>query len=146
MITKTPTTRSDRRQAIPILRSSAGWILFLFALIFPAMTVTPGLSADKETIKKHVDDMVTAIDGGREATSFAADAHTPYVFIMEPGGRLIVHPYLAGEYLQEKAAPVFKALQRATAEGVWVTYFWKGAEKETYVRRTKNNLTVGSGN
>jgi hypothetical protein len=110
------------------------------------MLATSGLAADKATVKKNVDDMVAAINSGNAATSYAADAYTPYAFIMEPSGKLIVHPNLVGEYLQEKAPPVYTALQQATLEGVWVSYFWKGAEKETYVRRTKNNLTVGSGN
>lgn len=146
MIAKSWASANGVRHVMSTRGTTMSRILLLLALSFLAMMAPPGLAAEKEAIKKNVDDMVAAIDGGREATSFAADAHTPYVFIMEPGGRLIVHPYLAGEYLQEKAAPVFKALQRATAEGVWVTYFWKGAEKETYVRRTTNNLTVGSGN
>jgi len=106
---------------------------------------TASLAADKAAIKKNVDDMVTAINSGKAATSYTADAYTPYAFVMEPSGKLIVHPYLAGEYLQEKAAPVYTALQKATPEGIWVSYFWKGAEKETYVRKTVNDLTVGSG-
>lgn len=110
------------------------------------LLATGAMASDKAAIKKNVDDMVAAINNGKTATSYAADAYSPYAFVMEPNGRLIVHPYLAGEYLQEKAAPVYNALQQATTDGVWVTYFWKGAQKDTYVRRTKNNLTVGSGN
>jgi hypothetical protein len=102
-------------------------------------------AADKAVIQKNVDEMVAAINNGKEATSYAADAYTPYAFIMEPSGKLIVHPHLTGEYLQEKAAPVYAALKKATTTGVWVSYFWKGTEKETYVRKTDNNLTVGSG-
>ena len=75
------------------------------------------MAADKATIKKNVDDMVAAINNGKAATSYAADAYTPYAFVMEPSGKLIVHPYLAGEYLQEKAAPVYTALQQATHGG-----------------------------
>jgi hypothetical protein len=97
-------------------------------------------------IKKNVDEMVTAINNGKPATSYAADAYDPYAFVMDANGKLIVHPHLAGEYLQEKAAPIYSALQQATMDGLWVTYIWKGAPKETYVRRTKGNLTVGSGN
>lgn len=101
--------------------------------------------ADKAGIKQNVDVMVAAINSGKAATDFAAGAYTPYVFIMEPSGRLLVHPYLAGEYLQEKAAPVYAALHKATLDGTWVTYYWKGAEKETYVRKTRTGLTIGSG-
>ena len=121
-------------------------ILRTLCMVAYFLLATGTMAADKAAIKKNVDDMVAAINNGKTATSYAADAYTPYAFIMEPNGRLIVHPYLAGEYLQEKAAPVYKALQLATTDGTWVTYFWKGAQKETYVRRTKNNLTVGSGN
>jgi signal transduction histidine kinase len=103
-------------------------------------------ATDKETIKKHVDTVVSAINNGYPATDYGADAYNPYVFIMDADGRLIVHPHLAGEYLQEKAAPIYKALRQATTDGTWVTYIWKGAPKETYVRRTNDNLTVGSGN
>ncbi|NLX18290.1 MAG: hypothetical protein GXY53_03280 [Desulfobulbus sp.] len=100
---------------------------------------------DKAAIQKHVDEIVRAINKGKEATSYSADAYTPYVFIMKPDGKLIVHPFLAGEYLQEKAAPVHTALQQATTGGIWVEYFWKGGQKQTYVRKTNNNLIVGSG-
>ena len=121
-------------------------VLRTLCMVAYFVLATGAMASDKAAIKKNVDDMVAAINNGKTATSYAADAYTPYAFIMEPNGRLIVHPYLAGEYLQEKAAPVYKALQQATTDGIWVTYFWKGASKETYVRRTKNNLTVGSGN
>lgn len=109
--------------------------------------LAPGLSAaDTTTIKKNVDAIVAAINNGKAATSYAADAYTPYAFIMDAKGKLLVHPDLKGEYLLEKAAPIYEALQQATPEGKWVTYFWRGAEKKTYVRKTNSNLTVGSGN
>jgi len=120
-------------------------IVHMLAIAAYCLLATASLAANKAAIKKNVDDMVAAINSGKAATSYAAGASTPYAFIMEPSGRLIVHPYLAGEYLQEKAAPVYSALLQATPEGVWVTYFWKGTEKETYVRKTNSNLTVGSG-
>lgn len=118
-------------------------VLSFFALLLLA---TGLFAADKTLIKKNVDDIVNAINNGRTATSYAANSYTPYVFIMDAKGRLLVHPELKGEYLQEKGAPIFEALQQATAEGKWVSYFWRGAEKHTYVRKTSNNLTVGSGN
>jgi len=120
-------------------------VVHMLAVVAFCVLATASLAADKIAIKKNVDDMVAAINKGKAATSYAADAYTPYVFVMEPSGKLIVHPHLTGEYLQEKAAPVYAALQQATPEGTWVTYFWKGAEKETYVRKTDSNLTVGSG-
>ncbi|ADW19000.1 hypothetical protein Despr_2866 [Desulfobulbus propionicus DSM 2032] len=120
-------------------------VLSMLSMATYFLLAVGALAADKATIKKNVDDMVAAINSGKEATSYRADTYTPYAFIMEPNGKLIVHPYLAGEYLQEKAEPIYKALQQATMEGTWVSYLWKGALKETYVRRTKSNLTVGSG-
>jgi hypothetical protein len=122
-----------------------GLVRMLAVIACFALLTMPCIAADKVTIQKNVDDMVAAINDGTAAASYTADAYTPYVFVMATNGKLIVHPYLTGEYLQEKAAPVYAALQKATREGVWVTYFWKGVEKETYVRKTNGDLTVGSG-
>jgi hypothetical protein len=121
-------------------------ISFFVPLVIIFLLTTGLLAADKATIKKNVDEIVAAINNGKAATSYAADAYTPYAFIMDASGKLLVHPNLKGEYLLEKAAPIYEALQQATPEGIWVTYFWKGAEKQTYVRKTNSNLTVGSGN
>ncbi|WP_028583389.1 hypothetical protein [Desulfogranum mediterraneum] len=100
---------------------------------------------DKAAISKHVDEIVLAIDGGKDAAAFAADAYTPYAFIMEQGGLLIVHPSLAGQDLKTKAMPIYEALQAATADGVWINYQWKGKEKHTYAKKTKTDLIVASG-
>ena len=121
-------------------------IAALLSLLAILLTAAPLLAADEATIKKQVDDMVEAINNGKPPASYTADAYQPYAFIMEANGLLLVHPYLAGESLPEKAAPIYQALQQATTEGIWVEYFWKGAQKHTYVRRTKDNLIVGSGN
>ena len=64
---------------------------------------------------------------------------------MEANGTLVVHPTLAGQDLKVKAMPIFEALQASTPAGLWVTYQWDGKEKNTYTRKTKSNLTVGSG-
>ena len=121
-------------------------IAALLSLLALVLTAAPLLATDEAAIKKNVDSMVEAINNGKPPASYAADAYDPYAFIMAADGLLIVPPYLAGEYLPEKAAPIYQALQQATTEGIWVDYFWKGAKKHTYVRRTKNNLTIGSGN
>jgi len=102
-------------------------------------------AGDISAIKNNVDEVVSAINKGKAATSYGPDAYTPYVFIMDADGKLLVHPHLAGELLQEKGEPIYKALQQATMEGTWVTYLWKGAQKHTYVRKTNNRLVVGSG-
>lgn len=121
-------------------------IYVMLPLVVFVLLATGLLAADNTTIKTNVDAIVVAINNGKTATSYAADAYTPYAFIMDAKGKLLVHPELKGEYLLEKAAPIYEALQQATPEGKWVTYFWKGAEKKTYVRKTNTNLTVGSGN
>lgn len=103
------------------------------------------LAADKAAIQKNVDGIVAEIDGGKAAADFKADAYTPYAFIMEESGNMIVHPTLAGQSLKEKAAPVFDAIIVATPAGSWVDYEWQGAQKHSYVKKTKSGLIVGSG-
>jgi hypothetical protein len=116
-------------------------------LIIGLCLATGAFAADKNAIKKQVDDIVVAIDGGKMATDFASAAQNKpnYVFIMEEGGMLLVHPSLVGQSLKEKAEPAYKECVKATAEGVWVSYEWKGKKKHTYVRKTKSGLIVGSG-
>lgn len=104
-------------------------------------------AADKDAIKKQVDDIVVAIDHGKTAQDFmgAAKNKPYYVFIMEEGGMLLVHPSLVGKSLKVKAEPVYNECVKATADGVWVGYVWKGKQKHTYVRKTKSGIIVGSG-
>jgi hypothetical protein len=117
------------------------------ALIFSLCLATGAFSADKDAIKKQVDDIVIAIDGGKTAEDFTSAAQNKpyYVFIMEEGGKLLVHPSLVGQSLKEKAEPVYNECAKATADGVWVGYVWKEKQKHTYVRKTKSGLIVGSG-
>ena len=56
-----------------------------------------------------------------------------------------MHPALVGKSLKEVAEPVYNELLKATDDGVWITYEWKGKEKNTYVRKAKGGLIVGSG-
>lgn len=118
------------------------FVLSVFAVIF---IVTGAWAVDKDAISKNVDTIVAGIEGGKDATGFKAEAYEPYAFIMEESGKLLVHPSLAGESLKEKAPPVYEALTKATHEGVWVEYEWKGKLKHTYAKKTKSNLIVGSG-
>lgn len=101
--------------------------------------------ADRAAIKQHVDEAVMAINQGTPIDSFAADSFKPYLFVIDAQGKVLVHPTLTGEFLQEKAAPVYAALEQATTMGSWVTYYWKGEDKASYVRRTIHNDIVGSG-
>jgi len=104
-------------------------------------------AADKDAIKAKVDEIAVAIEGGKPVSDFAdaAKLKPHYVYIMEEGGKLLVHPSLTGENLKEKAAPAFDAVSQATMEGNWVKYEWKSAEKNAYVRKTKTGVIVGSG-
>jgi opacity protein-like surface antigen len=91
-------------------------VLIVLSLVTVMLFATQAMSADREAIKNN-----------------------------EANGNLVVHPTLAGQDLKVKAMPIFEALQAATPEGLWVTYQWDGKEKNTYTRKTKSNLTVGSG-
>ncbi len=123
------------------------YLAMLLSLLVLMLTMVPmGHAADEARIRKNVDDMVEAINNGKSPEEYAADSFEPYVFIMTADGLLLVHPYLQGEYLPEKAGPIYQALQQADTKGLWVDYLWKGTTKHTYVRRTANNLTIGSGN
>lgn len=117
----------------------------MLSLVAVCFFATNSFSADKEAISKNVDEVVASINGGKDASSFKADAYTPYVFIMEADGKLIVHPTLAGKDLKVEGMPIYEAIKAATPEGSWVKYIWTEKEKNTYVKRTSNNIIVGSG-
>ncbi len=117
----------------------------LLSLLIVLFLFTGVQAADKAAIKKNVDKIVTGINSGKKAGDFKAGDYTPYAFIMEEGGKLLVHPSLSGKSLKEKAPPVYNALVKATRQGVWVDYTWKGKKKHSYVRKTKGGLIGGSG-
>ncbi len=116
-------------------------------LILGLCLVAGAFAADKDAIKKQVDEIVVAIDSGKKAQDFkdAAQNKPNYVFIMEEGGQMLVHPALVGQSLKDKAEPVYNECSKATADGTWVQYEWQGKQKNTYVRKTKEGLIVGSG-
>ena len=116
-------------------------------LILGLCLVAGAFAADKDAIKKQVDEIVVSIDSGEKAQDFkdAAQNKPSYVFIMKEGGQMLVHPSLVGQSLKDKAEPVYNECSKATADGTWVKYEWKGKEKNTYVRKTKDGLIVGSG-
>ena len=122
---------------------------FLILLVVVVGLSLTGLvsAADKDAIKAQVDEIAIAIEGGKPASDFAdAAKRTPhYVFIIEENGKILVHPKLVGESLKEKAAVAYDAVVQATLEGNWVMYEWDGKEKNTYVRKTKTGVIVGSG-
>lgn len=117
-------------------------VLSLLAVLF---VVTGAWAVDKDAISKNVDAIAAGINSGKDAASYKANDTDPYAFILEENGKLLVHPSLAGESLKEKAPPVYEALLKANTDGIWVQYEWKGKTKNTYAKKTSNNLIVGSG-
>ena len=117
------------------------FVLLMLALFF----VANALAEDTISAEKNVSEMIALLDSGREATSIAPDAFTPYVFVMDQDGRLMVHPTLSGEDLKEKARPIYDILQQATPEGMWVEYSWKGKDKRTFIKRYQGRFIVASG-
>ncbi len=88
-------------------------ILSMLSLFF---VVTGALAIDKVAISTTVENIVAELDAGKLATSFKSDSYAPYVFILEDGGKLLVHPSLEGESLKVKAPPVYDALIKADAK------------------------------
>ena len=117
------------------------------ALILGLCLVAGAFAADRDAIKKQVDQIVVSINSGEKAQDFkdAAQNKPNYVFIMEEGGQMLVHPSLVGQSLKDKAEPVYNECSKATTDGTWVKYEWQGKEKNTYVRKTEDGLIVGSG-
>ncbi len=120
-------------------------IIFVLLIVAVASIATGALATNKTSISNNVDTIVAMLERGKDATVFKADTFSPYAFIMESNGKMLVHPTLTGESLKEKALPVYTALMQANSEGVWVKYEWEGKLKHTYVKKTKSNLIVGSG-
>jgi hypothetical protein len=123
------------------------YALMMVVLVMGLALAAGVFAADKDAIKKQVDDIVMAIEGGKTAADFkdAANLKPNYVYIMEKGGTLVVHPSLEGKSLKEAVMPAYEAVSKATPDGTWVKYVWNDAEKNAYVRSTKDGLIVGSG-
>jgi len=99
----------------------------------------------EKQIKSQVDEVVTAIDGGKKAEDFknlATDPHN-YVFIMDQSGKFLVHPALKSISQSDKG---YIKIVNATTEGIWYEY-WSYLDiwKRFYVKKTKDGLFVGSG-
>lgn len=118
---------------------------FVVLIMMVVFFVANVMAEDRISIEKNVNELMAAMEAGRDPSSFAADAYTPYVFVMEQDGRLLLHPTLVGEDLKGKAKPIYDALIQATPKGVWVHYFWKGKEKHTFARRHEGHLIIASG-
>ncbi|MGB5422121.1 MAG: hypothetical protein WBN03_08170 [Desulfobacterales bacterium] len=123
------------------------YALMMVVLVMGLSLAAGVFAADKDAIKMQVDEIVVAIDGGKTAADFkdAAKKEPYYVYILQEDGMVLVHPSLEGKSLKEAAMPAYEAVTKATPEGTWVMYEWKGAEKNAYVRKTKSGEIVGSG-
>jgi len=110
-----------------------------------------GWAADKEAIekqiKKQVDEVVAAIDGGKKVEDFKILAtKEPYhIFVMEQGGKILLHPSLEGDDMKSQYRASYDAVIKGTDEGLWVEYEYFGKMKRTYVKKTRGGLIVGSG-
>lgn len=104
-------------------------------------------AVDTTAISTNVDTIVAMIDAGKDANGIQSKDYEPYAFVMEDGGKMLVHPSLNGINYSEKdeLLPVYNALKTASADGTWVEYEWQGKIKHAYIKKTQNNLIVGSG-
>ncbi len=123
-------------------------------LAFLLAVMLMGCEWEKETaanralekqVKSQVDEVVTAIDGGKKPEDFkklATDPHD-FVFIMDQSGKYFVHPAL--ESLSQ-ADQAYKKIVNATTEGISFEYWdYLRIWKKFYVKKTKSGLFVGSG-
>jgi hypothetical protein len=115
-------------------------------MVFGLFIASVSFAADEAKVAANVDSVVEQIDGGKAPTEFQAEDYDPYIYIMEEGGNLLVHPTLQGQSLgEEQYKPVYDAITQATRDGAWVEYEWAGGPKKAYVRETEGGLIVGSG-
>ena len=101
--------------------------------------------AIEKQVKSQVDEVVTAIDGGKKAEDFkklATDPHD-FVLIMDQSGKFLVHPVLESLSQSDKG---YMKIVSATTEGIWFEYWsYLHIWKRFYVKKTKGGLFVGSG-
>ncbi|MBF0303309.1 MAG: hypothetical protein HQK73_09730 [Desulfamplus sp.] len=103
------------------------------------------IAADKEAIEKGVSAVVSS--GKLDDETCKANApESLYIFVMEEGGKLLVHP--KKDAIQNLNAPkyqvIYDEVKKASPEGVWVKYNWDGKEKNTFVKKVGDKI-VGCG-
>ncbi|MBN2245154.1 MAG: hypothetical protein JW755_04850 [Candidatus Aminicenantes bacterium] len=121
-------------------------ILFVGLVLLVSMMLAGFILAHE--IKENkilVDEVVDAINNGKKAEDFKdwAKKKPYYISIMDQNGRFLVHPIYT--QLQAWDKEIFDALSKATTEGLWVSFPWRGGKRHVYVRKTKSGLIVGSG-
>jgi hypothetical protein len=122
------------------------YMMVCFVMVLGFFIASASFAADEAKVAANVDSIVEQINGGKAPGEFKAEDYDPYIYIMEEGGMLLVHPTLQGQSLgEEQYKPVYDAITQATSDGVWVEYEWAGGPKKAYVRKTDGALIVGSG-
>ena len=120
-------------------------ILLSLVLLIGFCLATSGFAADKKEIEKAVSSVVLA--GIFNDTACKAKAPEGlYIFVMKEDGKLLVHP--SKDTIKDLNAPQYKVIYdeliKATSDGVWVQYQWKGKEKNTFVKKHGNKI-IGCG-
>jgi hypothetical protein len=98
---------------------------------------------DRDAIKKRVDEIVTAIDNGKAAADFKSAAkEKPYVYIIKTDGTVLFYNWIAeGQNIKTANELLYKAVNKADANGTWVRYEpYPGWNEDVYVRKTKDGL------
>ncbi|SMC63119.1 Cache domain-containing protein [Desulfocicer vacuolatum DSM 3385] len=120
---------------------------FLFSLVLFVgfCLATSSFAADKKEIEKAVSSVVLA--GVYNDTACKAKAPEGlYIFVMKTDGKLLVHPSKDAikDLSTTKYKVIYDELIKATSDGLWVQYQWKGKEKNTFVKKHGDKI-VGCG-
>jgi hypothetical protein len=116
-------------------------LVLLLGVYLPVSAV----AADRAAIEKGVS-AVVASGTFDDATCKANAPESLYIFVMEEGGKLLVHP--KKDVIQNLNAPkyqvIYDQVKKASPEGVWVQYQWDGKDKNTFVKKAGDKI-VGCG-
>ncbi len=119
--------------------------LITLALCFSFYFTVSAFAADKTAIEKGVSAVVSS-GHFDDATCKANAPESLYIFVMEKGGELVVHP--KKDAIKNLSAPKFQVIYdqliKANDSGTWVQYMWGGKEKNTFVKKA-GDMIVGCG-
>ena len=122
-----------------------------FVLVIGLCLGANSIAADRGAIEKAVAAVSKQMCAPGGSAEGACKANQPpaglYVFIMKKSdGMLVVHPTLSGKSLKaDKYKVIYDQLIKATSDGKWVQYMWKGNQKNTYAILTDTDYIVGCG-
>ena len=99
----------------------------------------------KDVVKKKVDAIVVAIDGGKKPEDFAAAANEDPICVRNGSQRQTAGASHPGRTKPQRksGSSLSMKLPRGLRHGAYVKYEWGGAKKCTYSRKTKSGLIVG---